>query len=193
MDRKKEILEWAKKVIHERGYVRTRVSDIVLAAGIAQGTFYLYFPTKEALVVEMGKEIVSDLKVLVSNQPSIPDDIDKDVFIAELNRMFLSYMEFVSKNAMSIHILASEATNNDELMRMRDENVGSIKTILISLLEKGKKMGYLKDFDFKSLANLVVTAILNFFSSDMTHQQDFPPEEVIGQFINICLYGILKA
>lgn len=192
MERKKEILEWAKKVIHERGYAKTRVSDIVLAAGVAQGTFYLYFPTKEALVIEMGKEIVADLKILLNNQPSIPDDIDKNGFVAELNRVFMSYMEFVSKNAMSIHILATEATNNDELMRMRDENVNSIKNLLINLLEKGKKMGYLKDFDFKSLANLVVTAILNFFSSDMTHQLDFPPEEVIGQFINICLYGILK-
>lgn len=192
MERKKEILEWAKKVIHERGYAKTRVSDIVLAAGVAQGTFYLYFPTKEALVIEMGKEIVTDLKILLDNQPSIPDDINKDGFVAELNRVFISYMEFVSKNALSIHILATEATNNDELMRMRDENVNSIKNLLVNLLEKGKKMGYLKDFDFKSLANLVVTAILNFFSSDMTHQQDFPPEEVIGQFINICLYGILK-
>lgn len=192
MDRKKEILEWAKRVIHERGYAKTRVSDIVLAAGVAQGTFYLYFPTKEALIIEMGREIVSDLKMLLKAQPDIPDDIDKEGFIAELNRVFVSYMEFVSKNAISIHILATEATNNDELMRMRDENVNSIKNLLINLLEKGKKMGYLKDFDFKSLANLVVMAILNFFSSDLTHEQDFPPEEVIGQFINICLYGILK-
>lgn len=192
MDRKKEILECAKKVIHEKGYANTRVSDIVLSAGVAQGTFYLYFPTKEALINEMGGELVTELQSIVSQEPIIPDNIDRETFIAHLNRVLVTYMEFVSNNSMSIHILATEATNNDKLMKMRDENVGSIKTVLINLLEKGKKMGYLKDFDFKSLANLVVTAILNFFSSDLAHDQDFPPEEVIGQFINICLYGILK-
>ncbi len=36
-----------------RGYHATRVSDIVRQAGVAQGTFYLYFAHKEALFVHL--------------------------------------------------------------------------------------------------------------------------------------------
>jgi len=36
-----------------RGYHATRVSDIVQRAGVAQGTFYLYFESKEALFIHL--------------------------------------------------------------------------------------------------------------------------------------------
>ena len=36
--------EEVRKVLREKGYDSTTVSDIVKEAGVAQGTFYLYFP-----------------------------------------------------------------------------------------------------------------------------------------------------
>jgi AcrR family transcriptional regulator len=39
----------ATAVFHERGYQKARVSDIVAKAGVAQGTCYLYFRSKEAV------------------------------------------------------------------------------------------------------------------------------------------------
>ena len=48
--RKKEILvDAAIKIFHQKGYQKARVSDIVSRAGVAQGTFYLYFRSKEAI------------------------------------------------------------------------------------------------------------------------------------------------
>ncbi len=45
MDNKKEkIIQSAINVFREKGMEKAKVSDIVKGAGIAQGTFYLYFP-----------------------------------------------------------------------------------------------------------------------------------------------------
>jgi AcrR family transcriptional regulator len=48
-DRRTELLAAARVVFAKKGYESATVSEIVGRAGIAQGTFYLYFPGKEAL------------------------------------------------------------------------------------------------------------------------------------------------
>ncbi|CAG7650727.1 hypothetical protein PAESOLCIP111_06161 [Paenibacillus solanacearum] len=48
-EKKESIIASALKLFAEKGYHNTKVSDIVKDAGMAQGTFYLYFKSKEDL------------------------------------------------------------------------------------------------------------------------------------------------
>jgi AcrR family transcriptional regulator len=48
--RRAEIVAAAARLFAERGYAATSVRDIRDAVGIAQGTFYWHFPSKEAVV-----------------------------------------------------------------------------------------------------------------------------------------------
>ncbi len=56
--RREQILRAAERVIGERGFVDASISEITREAGTAQGTFYIYFASKEEvfreLVAEMG-------------------------------------------------------------------------------------------------------------------------------------------
>lgn len=47
------LLTAAVEVFAAKGYTATRVSDIVGQAGVAQGTFYLYFRSKQAIFEEL--------------------------------------------------------------------------------------------------------------------------------------------
>jgi AcrR family transcriptional regulator len=47
--RRQELIDIAEKLFVERGYENVAVSDIVKAAHVAQGTFYWYFKSKEAI------------------------------------------------------------------------------------------------------------------------------------------------
>lgn len=49
-DRKKQILQAAVEVFAERGFHRTRVSDIAKRAGVAYGLIYHYFDSKDAVL-----------------------------------------------------------------------------------------------------------------------------------------------
>jgi AcrR family transcriptional regulator/predicted DNA-binding transcriptional regulator AlpA len=51
-DRKQQIMEKAVEVFARKGYHNTRISDIARAVGVGHSTFYLYFPTKEAMFIE---------------------------------------------------------------------------------------------------------------------------------------------
>lgn len=48
-DRRNELLSAARAVFAAKGFESATVAEIVKRAGVAQGTFYLYFPGKEAL------------------------------------------------------------------------------------------------------------------------------------------------
>lgn len=61
--RREEILDAARRVFAERGFRGTTIADIAEGAGIALGTIYLYFPSKEdvfaALHQRLGELITS--------------------------------------------------------------------------------------------------------------------------------------
>jgi len=67
--RRMEIAAAASRVFLERGVANTSVSDIVKAAGVAQGTFYLYFETKDdvvlAVVDEMAARMIAGITAAV--------------------------------------------------------------------------------------------------------------------------------
>lgn len=58
--RKKQLLDAARKILNLKGYSPTRISDIVKEAGVSQGTFYLYFSAKEDVIIELGRELISE-------------------------------------------------------------------------------------------------------------------------------------
>ena len=49
--RRAELVSAAASVFAQRGVANTAVSDIVKAAGVAQGTFYLYFDSKDDAIL----------------------------------------------------------------------------------------------------------------------------------------------
>ena len=51
--RRAQLLRAARKVFRAKGYDGATVSEIVREAGVAQGTFYLYFPSKRDVAVSL--------------------------------------------------------------------------------------------------------------------------------------------
>jgi AcrR family transcriptional regulator len=70
--RKAELIDAAEELFRTRGYHQTSVSDIVKSIGVAQGTFYYYFETKEdvleAIISRIVELIINELEELVDNQ-----------------------------------------------------------------------------------------------------------------------------
>ena len=59
---RQKVLDAAEEVFGTRGYEAASIVDITRAAGIAQGTFYLYFPSKKAVFAELVGELGAKLR-----------------------------------------------------------------------------------------------------------------------------------
>lgn len=60
-ERRAELVRAAERVFAEQGVAGATVSDIVKAAGVAQGTFYLYFDSKDDVLVAVAERVVTGL------------------------------------------------------------------------------------------------------------------------------------
>src|SRR5215472_19130947 len=60
-DKRQRILDAAVRVFAKKGFYATRVSEIAMAAGVADGTIYLYFESKDALLVSLFEDRVERL------------------------------------------------------------------------------------------------------------------------------------
>src|SRR5438309_141945 len=54
-ERKQRIVSVAMRLFAERGFAETRVEDITEAADVGKGTFFNYFPSKEAIFLGFGE------------------------------------------------------------------------------------------------------------------------------------------
>lgn len=78
-DKKNQILTAAIDVFSEIGIEHAKVSDVVQRAGVAQGTFYLYYSSKHALIPAMAEQLLHEqldsLKAYVQDE----DPFDKNI------------------------------------------------------------------------------------------------------------------
>lgn len=66
-DKKTKIYDCGKEIFSNKGFKDTNVSDITKKAGIAIGTFYNYYPSKEKLFMDIFLEENAKLKKTVWN------------------------------------------------------------------------------------------------------------------------------
>ena len=82
--RRDELLAAAREVLAQNGYERTTVSSIATRANVAQGTFYLYFPSKEALPGALARQFSEALAL--ANREALEGISDLDAAVEALVR-----------------------------------------------------------------------------------------------------------
>jgi len=60
-DKRRQILEAAVGVFAKQGFHKSRVSDVARAAEVADGTIYLYFKSKDIILISIFEETMADM------------------------------------------------------------------------------------------------------------------------------------
>ena len=136
----------------KRGYPDTKVSEIAAEAGVAEGTLYNYFPSKEELLLALFDEkwgaIIGDIKKKISSLDD-PNKKLKAVF-AMVVRMFRKDRHLAE--IFLVDIRQSSVFLSNYTVKRIVEFIGLIEEIL----EEGKRKGvYRKDLDPK-VAKMVI-------------------------------------
>jgi len=64
---RRHLLDAAEAAFGSRGYFETSIIDITRRAHVAQGTFYVYFPSKRAIFTELVRERSHDLRAAIES------------------------------------------------------------------------------------------------------------------------------
>src|SRR5205814_10211138 len=90
-DKPQQIIDAAVRVFARNGFYNSRVSDIAREAGIASGTIYLYFKTKDEILVTLFREKMAGFVSAV--RKAIADEPDGPAKLRRLVRMHLETLE----------------------------------------------------------------------------------------------------
>jgi AcrR family transcriptional regulator len=90
---RRKILDVAEEVFGECGYYEASISEITRRAGVAQGTYYIYFHSKREIFIELIEDIGERLRREM--RASIADAVDR---IEIEKRGFQAFFRFVARH-----------------------------------------------------------------------------------------------
>jgi AcrR family transcriptional regulator len=151
-EKRERLLDASLKLFREKGYEQTKVSEITRAAGVAKGTFFNYFPTKERVLLALGEQMLGRLGRVEAN----------DIFQQRTTR---------GKVKAMFHALAAGLDADRELVKemvyrglrlpdLVDNSRAQLdfRAMLILLIEQGKRKGEIReDVDAAFVADALYT------------------------------------
>ncbi|KPK14545.1 MAG: hypothetical protein AMJ62_13065 [Myxococcales bacterium SG8_38] len=78
-EKRERILKAAIKVFAKNGFYATRVSEIAKAAGVADGTIYLYFKNKDDVLITIFEEGIQQLLAILREVAASDEPFDRRV------------------------------------------------------------------------------------------------------------------
>lgn len=154
MSKKERIIDAAVDIFYKKGYEHTKIADITQAAGIAQGTFYLYFPSKLALMPSIAEKTAIKLLETINEKLVFCDS-----FPNELEQIIDIVFKFVDEYKVIYAFLYTGLSQSEHLKEW--ETIYSPFYEWMSALIKDRKDKKIirAKLSSKQLAKLVITAI----------------------------------
>jgi TetR/AcrR family fatty acid metabolism transcriptional regulator len=136
-DKPQQIIEAAVRVFARKGYFNSRVSDIAREAGIAAGTIYLYFDTKEAILVTLFREKMAGF--VDALEKAIAEEADAVARVRRLVRLHFSMLEDSPELAEVVQV---ELRQGEKFFRgPATQEIATYFALIGSVLEEGVAAG----------------------------------------------------
>lgn len=153
--RRADLLEASIEVFKEKGIAGATVADITEAAGVAKGTFYLYFQSREHLLLALREEMVNDI---LDKTARIYERLGRDDWWGLVDTMTESMIElmFQRRDAIAVFLQEGLTAPTIELFGECDRKLNDM---LSSGIQMGIDAGVFKVSDPRSTAALLHHAI----------------------------------
>jgi AcrR family transcriptional regulator len=191
-NRRSAILEAALRTFGEKGFHQTTVADIIQAAGIARGTFYLYFEGKSAIFLELLDGLLAELRgsiVGVDRKEGAPP------LGVQLDAIVHRVLRTVADNRLLSTIIIREAVGlGDEVdMRLRLFYQKLLRYIRLAL-EEGRRVGLLRPIDTEVAAICVLGSVKQLMEQYvMAEDDEFDVDRAALGVLDYNLHGLLPS
>lgn len=161
-DKRTAIMEAALKLFTERGFQGTSTAQISQEAGVATGTLFNYFPTKEDLINSLYFEVKGRLS------SSMGKEIETEsIFQERVRRLWSNSINWGIDNQEEF-LFVGQFCSSPYITKYTREEVMKEYIFLHNLVNEGIKTGEIKDFSpeltiamFYQGSRAVVNLILN--------------------------------
>ncbi len=191
--RPRELIEAALQAFAENGFAGSKMEDIAERAGVAKGTVYLYFETKDALFEAVVREKISPLfERLDLMTDSVPGST-AELLTAVIDRIYAELIDHPARRVV-MKILIAEGSRFPQLTAFYHHEVLSKgKQILRRVVQRGIDSGEFRDTPVLAHPEVIMGPAILAAVWKMTFEQTSPLdiEVFMKAHLDIILHGLL--
>src|SRR5512145_253744 len=186
--KRERILRAAIKIFSHKGFFNSKVSEIARAAGVADGTIYLYFRNKDDLLISLFEEkmgeIVADVRGKVANGEGA---------LARLRIFIENHMDLLVREAGLIEVIQVELRQSNKFMK---EYVPvkflEYLDVISGILEDGKREGVFRADLNVTLARRAIFGALDEISLAyvLSRKRKYDPAAAASEIYRMFAHGL---
>jgi TetR/AcrR family fatty acid metabolism transcriptional regulator len=188
-DKPQQIIDAAVRVFARTGFFNSRVSDIAREAGIASGTIYLYFKTKDEILVTLFREkmagFVSTLRKEIAGEPDAP---------AKLRRLVRLHFETLQARPELAEVVQLELRQGQKFFRGAcAQEISAYFDLIGSVLEEGVAAGVFRpELPVKIATKMLFGAMDQLTTSWVLGKRGYRLADAAEPIANIFLRGVTR-
>jgi AcrR family transcriptional regulator len=192
-EKKSQILEASIKVFADKGWNKTKISDIAEAANIGKGTIYEYFQSKDELFAASFRYFMALAESIVAERISPLDDpLERlwayilswgDIFESE----YMDYVEIVL-DFWAEGIRSKGRFFSIDIMKVYYDNRAFIESLLEECIAQDK----IKPIDTKIVASIIIGTIDGLMIQWILDRNVFDLKEAVSSTACLIIEGMTK-
>ena len=191
-ERRAQILLAARRVFSERGYHSASIQGIIQEAGIARGTFYLYFEGKRAVFEEVLDDLLTQLRGSIRGIELGSDEPPQVQLYNTLNRV----LQVLVANQDLTAILLRQAVGLDmEFDTKLAEFYGRILEIIEFSLVMGMELGLVRPLTPSVVSKCILGSVKEVLGAALLDPDETLPDlhTLTRQILDYNLLGVMVA
>lgn len=166
---KRKIFETSMKLFAEKGYDATSIEEITATVGVAKGTLYYHFSSKEEIFNFLVEEGVKLLKNSIAiKTDNLENSIDK------IRAIVLIQIKILVKYESFMTIILSQIWGNDARSQMCRSYVFEYIQMIEEIVKEGIEKGEIVEGD----PNVIASGIFGFTCSSLIYKMRHNEEEL---------------
>jgi TetR/AcrR family fatty acid metabolism transcriptional regulator len=188
-DKPQQIIDAAVRVFARNGFYNSRVSDIAREAGIASGTIYLYFKTKDEILVTLFREKMAAF--VASLRAEIARERDPE---AKIRRLVHLHFEVLEANPDMAEVVQVELRQGQKFFRGASAHeISAYFELIGSVLQDGVASGvFRRDLPVKVATKMLFGAMDQMTTSWVLGKRGYRLVDAAEPVANIFLKGVTR-
>jgi AcrR family transcriptional regulator len=149
MNKKESVINAALKLFVENGFHGTATAKIAQEAGVANGTLFQYFKTKEELIIALFIQIKDEMADAIVKNTTNMDDVKQS-----MKSQILSSLNWAMDHPIKFHFIQQFHTS-PYMNQVKQEVIDKYLEPQFTLIEKGKKKGIVKSLPIDLIYALI--------------------------------------
>jgi len=186
--KRERILRAAVDVFAEHGYFNAKVAQIAKAAGVADGTIYLYFDGKEDLLITIFREHTRNYLRALEQQMANVNRAEERLRIA-----IRHHLETLGRDRALAVVSQVELRHSLKFMSLlSQEEVADYLNIIRTIVERGQQEGVFRRTVHPQLVAKAVFGVLDeMVTSWMLSEKDYDLGSLADEVADLLLTGLL--